>query len=145
MGRLYILGMGKFTTDVFIRIEYALFTLRILKSKPQALEELNNVEKMKCPLDLKYSVFYIKSVIEAEIQELSGDGQDFTEQRDFEEKFNSFKNAMERSVALLMEFWSQFADEKPDLMKLYEIGSKLFPIRMYVDTTWKRLQRVQNQ
>jgi len=49
---------------------------------------------------------------------------------------------MERSVALLMEFWSQFADEKPDLMKLYEIGSKLFPIRMYVDTTWKRLQRV---
>ncbi|CAD8141052.1 unnamed protein product [Paramecium pentaurelia] len=145
MTRLFILGIGKFPTDVFIRIEYALFTLRILKSKPQALEELSNIEKLKSSFDEKYIVFYIKSVIEAEISELSGEGQDFTEQRDFDEKFGSFKQAMERSVSLLMEFWSQFADDKPDLIKLYEIGSKLFPIRMYVDTTWKRLQRIQNQ
>ncbi|CAD8150032.1 unnamed protein product [Paramecium pentaurelia] len=145
MTRLFIMGIGKFPTDVFIRIEYALFTLRVLKSKPQALEELSNIEKLKSSFDEKYIVFYIKSVIEAEISELSGEGQDFTEQRDFDEKFGSFKQAMERSVSLLMEFWSQFADEKPDLIKLYEIGSKLFPIRMYVDTTWKRLQRIQNQ
>lgn len=106
MGRLFLLGMGKFTHDVFIRIEYSQFVLRVLKSKPQAIEELTTAEKMKCPFDLKYVIYYIKSVIEAEISELSGDGQDFTEQRDFDEKFTSFKNAMEKSVALLMEFWS---------------------------------------
>jgi len=70
------------------------------------LDELNEVEKFKPSLDIKFIVYYIKKVIEAEISELSGEGQDFTEQKDYESKINEFKAAMERSVALLMEFWS---------------------------------------
>lgn len=34
MSRLFMLGIGKFPADIFIRIEFAMYTLRILKSKP---------------------------------------------------------------------------------------------------------------
>lgn len=34
MARLFLMGIAKFPTDIFVRIEYALYTLRILKSKP---------------------------------------------------------------------------------------------------------------
>ncbi len=40
-----------------------------------------------------------------------------------------------------MEFWSQFSDEKPDLIKLYDIGSKLFPLKLMVDEMWKKISR----
>ena len=48
---------------------------------------------------------------------------------------------MEQTVTLLMEFWSQFSDEKPDLLKLYDIGSKLFPLKQLVDTMQKKIMR----
>jgi hypothetical protein len=47
MARLFIMGIAKFPADVFVRIEYAMYTLRVLKSKPQALEELSNISKLK--------------------------------------------------------------------------------------------------
>lgn len=40
-----------------------------------------------------------------------------------------------------MEFWSQFSDDKPDLIKLYDIGSKLFPLKLLVDDMWKKISR----
>lgn len=46
MSRLYGMGISKFPSDVFIRIEYALYTLRVLKSKPQALDEISKIEKL---------------------------------------------------------------------------------------------------
>lgn len=44
-----------------------------------------------------------------------------------------------------MEFWSQFTDDKPDMLKLFEIGSKLFPLRLHVEELWKRISRQDNQ
>ena len=36
-------------------------------------------------------------------------------------------------VSLLLEFWSQFIDDKPDFIKLSEIGSVLFPLKTTID------------
>lgn len=46
---------------------------------------------------------------------------------------------MEQAVTYLMDFWSQFTDDKPDITKLYEIGNKLFPLKIIVDDMWKKL------
>jgi hypothetical protein len=42
-----------------------------------------------------------------------------------------------------MEFWAQFMEDKPDLIKLYEIGQKLFPLKQSVDSSWRQLARTQ--
>lgn len=44
-----------------------------------------------------------------------------------------------------MEFWSQFSDDKPDLIKLYDIGSKLFPLKLLVDDMWKKISRAKGE
>lgn len=51
MSKLFMLGMTKFPHDIFIRIAYSMYTLRILKSKQQALDELNDAEKLNPTLD----------------------------------------------------------------------------------------------
>ena len=80
--------------------------------------------------------------IEREISEISNqEGEDYGEQRNLEGKINHFRAAMEQTVTLLMEFWSQFSDDKPDLIKLYDIGSKLFPLKLLVDDMWKKISR----
>lgn len=37
---------------------------------------------------------------------------------------------MELTVTLLLEFWSSFLEDKPNLSKLYEIGKKLYPVKI---------------
>lgn len=39
-----------------------------------------------------------------------------------------------------MEFWLQLTEDKPDLIKLYEISSKLLPLKELVDVMWKKIQ-----
>lgn len=46
---------------------------------------------------------------------------------------------MEQMVTFLMDFWSQFLEDKPDIMRLYNIGNKLFPIKILVDEIWKKI------
>ena len=79
---------------------------------------------------ISYILFFIKRTIETQISELSKDGGgDYSEQRNLEGSIQQFRSAMESAVQLLMEFWSQFSDDKPDLLKLYDIGGRLFPLK----------------
>lgn len=48
---------------------------------------------------------------------------------------------MEQTVGLLREFWYQFSDDKPDLIKLYDIGAKLFPLKLMVERNWKKIEK----
>ena len=77
--------------------------------------------------------------IEREISELSSDGGDYSEQRDFDKRIADFKGLIEKSAQNLMEFWSQFNDDKPDLHKLQEVGQRLFPIKEQIEERWNRL------
>ena len=45
-------------------------------------------------------------MIEREISELSSEGLDYTEQRDFDKKILEFRTLIEKSAQNLMEFWS---------------------------------------
>ena len=38
---------------------------------------------------------------------------------------------METSIIFILEFWSQFGEEKPDLQKIFDIADKLFPTKVY--------------
>ena len=44
---------------------------------------------------------------------------------------------MEKTVELLFEFWSTLSEDKPDYLKLADIGTKLFPLKISVDKLWK--------
>ncbi|EGR27581.1 PAS domain S-box family protein [Ichthyophthirius multifiliis] len=142
ISKLYEAGIQKFPTNIPIRIYYAVFLMKVIKSKQHALNEILDAENFKCSLDERFTLYYIKRSIEKEISEMSKqEGDDYGEQRTLEGKINHFRAAMEQTVTLLMEFWSQFSDDKPDLTKLYDIGSKLFPLKLLVDDIWKRISR----
>lgn len=46
---------------------------------------------------------------------------------------------METSIIFILEFWSQFGEEKPDLQKIFDIADKLFPTKFELDRYWTSL------
>ncbi|EGR33844.1 PAS domain S-box family protein, partial [Ichthyophthirius multifiliis] len=145
ISKLFEINIQKFPKNIPLRIYYSVFLMKIIKNKQHALNQVVVAENLKCESDERFILYYIKRSIESEISEISKqDGEDYGEQRSLEDKINNFKSAMEQTVSLLMEFWSQFSDDKPDLIKLYDIGSKLFPLKILVDDMWKKINTSKN-
>lgn len=48
---------------------------------------------------------------------------------------------METFMVLLMEFWSQLAEDRPDLKKLQDSSSKILPAKIIVEELWKKLDK----
>lgn len=42
----------------------------------------------------------------------------------------------------MMDFWSQFFEERVDLSKLISISAKLFPFRQETEQLWRRIRQV---
>lgn len=34
------------------------------------------------------------------------------------------------TVTFLYDFWSQFTEDKPDILKLFDLGKKLYPLKL---------------
>lgn len=42
----------------------------------------------------------------------------------------------------MMDFWSQFFEERVDLNKLISVSTKLFPFRQEIEQLWRRIRQV---
>lgn len=96
-----------------------------------------------CALTGLTKIFSFRRFVETEISSLSSDvSGEFSEQRDIEGRGEQFHLAMEQTATLLLEFWSLFSDDKPDLVKLSEIGSRLLPLKLLVEEMWTKISRL---
>lgn len=48
-------------------------------------------------------------------------------------------------MLLLLEFWSELGEEKPDVSKLLDIGTRILPLKLQVDVSWRKLSRVSGE
>ncbi|EGR29625.1 PAS domain S-box family protein [Ichthyophthirius multifiliis] len=146
LSKLYEAAIATYPQDVSLRIAYSVFLMKVLKSKQNAINEITEAENLKISYDDFFTIYQIKRTLETEINQAFLDGNiEYSEQRNLEGQIQHLRIAMEQTVSLLIEFWSQFLDERPDLIKLYDIGSKLFPLKQMVDLIWKKLSRNQGE
>ena len=88
-----------------------------MKLRQSALVQIEQAELLDPSLDEEFNLFQIRRSIEMDLSEQDDDtGEkelDFTELKEFDELFFSFRELLERSVLLLMEIWLQLGEEKP--------------------------------
>mmetsp|Transcript_18943 Transcript_18943/g.16338 ORF Transcript_18943/g.16338 Transcript_18943/m.16338 type:complete len:244 (+) Transcript_18943:1339-2070(+) len=143
--KLFNHGLKKFPNDTSLRIAYAFFLLDKMQSKQQALQELNNAESSKPPLDEEFIIYRYKKIIEDEIAESQNEGTgglDVVSEIAFQNHLKSCQANIEKSALLHMEFWSQLSEENPDLGKLNDIGSKINSSIQNVEEHWNKLQKI---
>ena len=131
--QLFEMGIVKFPTVIALRIYYAVFLSEILKSKQHALSEIIDAEKFKSTIDEDFTLYQIRRIVETNISDIQNEGQDYSEQLMLDQNLSQFRNCIELTTTQLMEFWLQLTEDKPDLIKLFEISSKLLPLKQLVD------------
>jgi len=142
---MYMDGVKKFPQNTSLRIAYAFFLLDKMQSKQQALQELLQAEQTQPDLQEQFIIFRYKRIIEDEIVESITEGKnslDVVNETTFQNTFRQLQANIEKAALLHLEFWSQLAEDNPDLAKLNDIGSKINTAIHHVDETWGRIQKI---
>jgi len=143
--KMYYHGIKKFPNDNALRISYSFFLLEKMHSKQQALQELTLAEQNRPFFDEQFIIYRYKKIIEDEIAESQNDGQgglDAITEVAFQNQFRQLQANIEKSSLLHMEFWSQLSEDNPDLAKLSDSGSKINVSVKYVEDSWIKLQKI---
>ena len=72
-------------------------------------------------MEHQFAIFRFRHIIEDELHEgvdMSVGGLDYVAAINFENHYNSFKQAIEKSSFLHFEFWNHLIDDNPDLARL---------------------------
>ena len=142
---MYLDGVKKFPQNTSLRIAYAFFLLDKMQSKQQALQELLQAEQTQPDIQGQFIIFRYKRIIEDEIVESITEGKnnlDVVNETTFQNTFRQLQANIEKAALLHLEFWSQLAEDNPDLAKLNDVGSKINTAIHNVDETWGRIQKI---
>jgi len=143
---LFLQGLAKFPGCTSLRIAYASFLKEKMNNRSLAINELLIVEKHQPTFDEQFLIFRYRKLIEDEMADVQADSQegamDAISMIAYDNYLKKFKEAIEKSAHLHMEFWLEVLELEPDLGKLDKTGSRIHVSIALVEDYWKKLQKI---
>ena len=143
---LFLQGIAKFATCTSLRIAYAFFLKERMNNRTLAINELLSAEKNHPPFDEQFVIYRYRKMIEDEMADVQADNQggtlDAISMIAYDNYLRQFKEAIERTALLHMEFWLEVMEPEPDLGKLDKTGSKIHTAIVMVEDYWAKLQKI---
>ncbi len=144
--RLYEDALNKFINSPFIHIAFAYYLFETMKNVHAALVELNIAAKKKPSLQQQFTIFRYKSAIENHIKAESTQAKDIymqlTNVTEFERLLGDCQKAIEKVCNFQIEFWSQIANQLPDLNILHDLGNKIYDATKEAEDFWSKLCKI---
>ncbi|KRX01054.1 PAS domain [Pseudocohnilembus persalinus] len=143
--QLYAMTLTKYPNCITLRINHALFLLDIMKSSQQTLQELHLAEQLDPQFDEQFQIYRYKKIIEEDIfSKKNGkmNDQEISNEITIESHIKEIQYNIELSTNHHIEFWSQMAEDIPDLIKLYELGIKANQSSNVLEENWKKTEKL---
>ena len=133
----------KFSNSVAIQNSFASFLFVTMRNVHAALVELNLVTKKKPSLKQEFNIHRQKSEIEEFIKQESAQSKDYCKQLTniikFEELLTDCRKCIDKVVNYQIEFWSQVANQLPDLNVLHDLANKIYASAEEANNLWDKL------
>jgi len=123
-----------------VKISHLKLVLLHSHHKSKGLELLADIENMSSCWRHRYLTYTARKKVEA----LDSGFLEIGEQVKLEEDIALFRYDLYFILNLMMDFWSQFFEERVDLNKLIAVSTKLFPFRQEIDQLWLRIRQVES-
>ena len=128
---MYRLGIQKFPTCTSLKIQYAFFLMERMNKKSEAVAELTQATTLNPPFEEPCLVYRYQKLSEDFGEGAGGDGHggnggmDLVAKFAYESSFRQCSQHIQKSAALHLEFWNYLREDRPDISKLNDCGSKI--------------------
>ena len=116
-----------------------------MNKKQEALAELNSASLRRPPVDEQFLIFRYQKMLEDygdNLGEGNSGGMDVVSKFAYESSLRQLQQHIERSAVLHLDFWNCLREDRPDITKLNECGSKINNSIMMVEQYWGQLQKL---
>ena len=144
--KFYEEALNKFGNSTLLRVAFAFYLFDTMKNIHAALIELNLSSKKKPSLQQQFSIFRFKDQIEDYIESEETQNKDMyahlTNVIEFERLLQECQKAIERVCNQQIEFWTQIANQMPDLNILNDLGKKIYDESKTAEEFWNDLCKI---
>jgi len=144
--RLFEDSLNKFINSPLLHIAFSYYLFDTMKNVHAALVELNIAAKKKPSLHQQFTMFRYKSSIENHIKAESTQAKDIylqlTNVTEFERLLGECQKTIEKVCNFQIEFWSQIANQLPDLNILHDLGNKIYDATKEAEDFWNKLSKI---
>jgi len=145
MDQLYCDGISMFSKSNSLRLAYSLFLIEVMNNQSTALEELAAVENNSPTFEEQCLIYRYKQIIKDELISSKKDDTErinITSAMAYESHYCQFKEKIEKSGIMHVQFWGMLLDEVPDLSKLRNLGYKIEDVIYELDHHWNKMQEL---
>jgi len=137
--RMYEAGMKKFKNSAKLRIAYCVFLIERKKNTKKAEQELARAKEMNLGFVDEFTIFRLTKLINDGFE-----GVDVVGLIAWENYKNLYNEYVKQSADLHKEFWLELKEDRPNLLKLNYLGSKINTALTYAQDYWSRLQKIRS-
>ena len=135
--RMYQIGIKKFKASVPLRLAYCVFLIERMKKTKKAEQELARARELNPGFVDQFTIFRLTKLLNDGLE-----GVDVVGLIAWENYKNLYNEYIRESANLHREFWLELKEDKPDLLKLNYLGSKVNNAMTYAKDYWARLQKI---
>eukprot|EP00826_Nyctotherus_ovalis_P019665 TRINITY_DN16093_c0_g3_i1.p1 TRINITY_DN16093_c0_g3~~TRINITY_DN16093_c0_g3_i1.p1 ORF type:complete len:310 (+),score=52.24 TRINITY_DN16093_c0_g3_i1:208-1137(+) len=148
--QLYEDALGRFTSSAQLNISFSYYLFDTMKNLHASLMQLNAAERKELSLIEEFAVHRRKVTMEMwikeEAKETNSGYSQITSVTEYEELLGSCQRAMEKVANFQAEFWSQVANQLPDMNThiniLRGLSSQIYSATKEVDSLWKKMSQI---
>lgn len=144
--RMYEDSLNKFLNSPLLHIAFSFFLFDTMKNVHAALVDLNTSVKKKPSLHQQFSIFRYKSAIESFVKAEATQSKDIYNQLtnviEFEKLVSDCQKAIEKVCNFQIEFWTQIANQLPDLNILHDLSKKIYESTKEAEDFWLKLSKI---
>ena len=143
---MYKVAIAKFPICTSLKIQFAFFLMERMNKKQDAIAELMQASLYNPPFDEQFVIYRYNKMSEDYGDSGSHDGQggglDVVAKFAYDSSLRQCQQHIEKSAGLHLEFWNYLREDRPDIAKLNECGSKINQSIIMVESYWNQLQKL---
>ncbi len=112
-----------------------------MNKKQEATSELNQAFELSPPFEEEFLIHRYQKLAD-DFSDANGEHGDLAAKFAYESSFRQCQQHIQKSAALHLEFWNCLREDRPDITKLNECGSKINQSIVMVESYWNQLQKM---
>ena len=149
---LYEICLSKFPGVIEVKFAYALFLMKKLNKRQQAIDLLKGIEEVDLSIEEEFIIYICNKYFDNHLSLFQSDditNNEIMNELEYQQLVNQFENLINEATFIYLQFWSELLVSHSkgieNLYKMNEITGNIYKIIEQINETFQKMQKLKNK